>query len=122
MTKRRKNLGKLGENLAKKALLKKGYKFITQNFSCRLGEIDLVFKDKDTLVFVEVKTRYSEDDCLPEEAVTPRKISSIKKAGQYFKITNPGLPDPLRIDVVAIELNPVGFKLKALRHFKNITG
>jgi len=77
--------------------------------------------DKDTLVFVEVKTRFSGSYGRPEEAVTPRKIHSLKRTAQYFKLKNPNLPDSLRIDVVAIELDQKKQTLKELRHFQNIT-
>lgn len=121
MTKKRKNLGKLGENLAKKLLLNKGYKFIEQNFRSRFGEIDLIFQDEDTLVFVEVKTRYSDEYGIPEEAVTKYKIRSIARTGDYFKLLNPEYPESLRIDVVAIEINPSTLRLKAIRHLISVT-
>ena len=121
MSKRKKNLGKLGEQLAKKLLQNKGYKFIIENFHCRFGEIDLIFQDKETLVFVEVKTRWSNKFGIPEEAITPRKIKSIVKTGEYFKTLHSQLSKSLRIDAVAIELTPDNFKLKSVRHIKSIT-
>ena len=57
MTKERLNLGKLGERLALKKIKRLGYKYITSNYRCRLGEIDLIAKDGDCLVFIEIKTR-----------------------------------------------------------------
>lgn len=118
---RRKSLGNLGENLALKYLKNKGYKFIDRNFRSRFGEIDLIFQDDKTLVFVEVKTRFSHSYGKPETAVTPRKINSIIKTGQYFKLLHPDLPESLRIDVVAINLDPKEKKLLSLKHIKNIT-
>ncbi len=50
-------LGKLGEELAKSFLIEKGYEYLESNYSCRFGEIDLVMKKEDRIVFVEVKTR-----------------------------------------------------------------
>ena len=120
---RKKSLGKLGENLAAKYLQKnKGYKFIKRNFTSKFGEIDLIFQDKDVLVFVEVKTRFSKSFGPPEEAVTPYKIKSIIKTGQYFKLLHPKLPEALRIDVVAIKLDSEEEKLLSLRHIRNVTG
>ena len=120
---RRKSLGNLGENLALKHLQKnKGYKFIERNFRSKFGEIDLILQDKDVLVFVEVKTRFSQSFGNPEEAVTPWKIRSIIKTAQYFSLKHPKLPESIRIDVVAIDLDPKKEKLLNLRHFKNITG
>jgi putative endonuclease len=61
--------GKLGERAAKKHLQKLGLKFLTANFKSDRGEIDLVLRDNDCLVFVEVKTRSSEDWTRPAAAV-----------------------------------------------------
>jgi len=118
---RRKSLGNLGENLALKHLKNKGYSFIDRNFKSFFGEIDLVLQDKKTLVFVEVKTRFGKSFGNPEEAVTPRKVQSIIKTAQYFKILHPETPESLRIDVVAIDLDPKKEELLQLRHIKNIT-
>ena len=118
---RRKSRGNLGENLALQFLQNKGYKFIDRNFHSSFGEIDLIFQDKETLVFVEVKTRFSLAFGLPEQAVGFKKIKAIIKTGQYFKQKNPSLPDSLRIDLIAIKLDKEGKKLLSLKHFKNIT-
>lgn len=118
---RKKSLGNLGENLALKHLKNKGYKFLERNFRSKFGEIDLICQDSQTLVFVEVKTRFSKDYGNPEEAVTQVKINSIIKTGQYFSLLHPSLPESLRIDVVAINLEPETTKLLSLKHIKNIT-
>jgi len=116
-----KNLGKLGERLALKYLQNKDYQLITQNFRCRLGEVDLILRDKKQIVFVEVKTRFSKKYGLPEEAVTASKQTSIIKTANYFLLLHPKLSDCFRIDVIAIELEPKTSKLTAVRHYKNIT-
>lgn len=118
---RRKSLGNLGENLALKHLQNKGYKFIERNFKAKLGEIDLIFRDKNTLVFVEVKTRYGEKFGSPEDAVSKGKIGAIEITAQYFKLLHPELPDSLRIDVVAIDLEHKEKRLLRLRHYQNVT-
>ena len=118
---RKKSLGNLGENLALKRLQNKGYKFVERNFRSNYGEIDLIFLDKDILVFVEVKTRFSESFGEPAEAVTDYKIRSIIKTGQYFKLKNPSFPDSLRVDVVAIDLDPKTKKILSFEHFENVT-
>lgn len=115
------NLGLLGEKLALQYLNNKSYKFIKANFRSRFGEIDLIFQDNNILVFVEVKTRFDDSFGPPEAAVTPYKIRSIIKTGQYFKLLNPKLPDSLRIDVIAIIYDINQHCLKSLRHIKNIT-
>jgi len=96
-------VGNRGENEACKFLKRQGYKIIARNFHNRTGEIDIVALDHNVLVFVEVKTRFSYTYGLPEESVTPQKINSIVRTGQYFKLLNPQTPDLMRVDVVAID-------------------
>jgi len=99
-------IGQLGENIAAKYLKRHGYKIIDRNFrSRRWGEIDIVATKDDTLVFVEVKARVGTKYGQPVEAVTPFKLRALKRAGQYYKLENPDLPDALRIDVVSIVLD-----------------
>lgn len=121
MTKYCKNLGKIGEQRAAEYLQKKGYQILQKNFSSKLGEIDIIVHDENCLVFIEVKTRWSDQYGLPEEAVTLRKIKSIIKTGEYFKLLNPKTPNLMRIDVIAVELSKKG-TLYSLRHLKNVTG
>ena len=78
----KKEFGNWGEKYAWNLLKKAGYRFLTKNFRCKLGEIDIVAIDRDTLVFVEVKTRYSRKFGKPEEAVTKRKLRKIKQVGE----------------------------------------
>lgn len=113
------SLGKLGEDLAKQYLLDQGYSFITANFHSKAGEIDLVFQDTDTLVFVEVKTRHTVEYGPPEEAVTPWKLKAIIRTGEYFKTLHPEFPKLLRVDVIAIDLTSIK---PTLRHLENVTG
>ena len=115
---RKADLGKKGEEIAVKYLEKSGYKVLEQNFRKRYGEIDIIAQDKDTLVFVEVKTRFSEKYGPPEEAVTPRKLKQIAKTGQFYKLLYPELPDLLRIDVLAVDFDFRG-EFKEIRLIKN---
>ncbi len=96
--------GDLGENFAKELLVSSGYKIVTSNFRSLFGEIDIIAVKDGVLVFVEVKTRWSNKFGAPEEAVDKRKLGKIKKAGEFFSLTHPTLPKKLRIDVVAIEV------------------
>src|ERR1043165_6409374 len=76
-------LGARGENLACRFLRKNGYKILYRNFKGRTGgEIDVVCRDRDTLVFVAVKTRTSEDFGRPLGAVTREKRNRIARGGQ----------------------------------------
>ncbi len=112
--------GQSGEKLAVEFLKKQGFKIIEINFKCRFGEIDIVAQEKDTLVFVEVKTRSSNQFGLPEEAVGYRKIQHIIKSAQIYRSTHKNLPVGDRIDVVAIEKE--GNAIKRLELIRNITG
>lgn len=96
--------GRLGEDIASKFLVQKGYKIITRNFKSRFGEIDLIAIKANVLVFVEVKTRWSDKFGSPVEAVTPWKILKIRKTAEYYTMLNPNLPERQRIEVVAIEV------------------
>ena len=110
----KRKLGQLGEQQAKKYLKNKGYHFIAQNFHTKFGEIDLIFKDDDQIVFVEVKTRSSNYTGLPEEAITSKKISHLKKTIDIFYLKHLKLSRFARIDAISI----MGNKIK---HIKNIT-
>jgi len=118
------NLGGIGEKLAVNLLRKKGYQILEKNFRSKLGEIDIIALDpsissgqiESTLVFIEVKTRWSKSFGPPEEAVTPRKIRSIIKTGQYYRLLHPQLPEALRIDVVAVDLTEGVGKVRLIKN------
>lgn len=96
-------LGTRGENLASQFLKRNGYKVLYRNFKGRTGgEIDLVCRDRDTLVFVEVKTRTREDFGRPLEAVDREKRKRISRGGlAWLRLLDD--PDVLfRFDVVEV--------------------
>lgn len=94
--------GSGGEDQASKYLISKGYKILKRNFKTKIGEIDIVAKDGDVIVFVEVKTRKNDYFGLPREAVTPTKQRKIRMvATQYLKL-NGGLNQLCRFDVIDI--------------------
>lgn len=97
--------GKVGENLAVNYLKKSGYRIIETNFSCKLGEIDIIAKDGKTLCFVEVKFRQNDFYGSPLDAVDKRKVSKITKTAQYYCLINHIKDVPLRIDVVGVVCN-----------------
>lgn len=91
-----------GEDMAYKYLISKGYKILARNFKTKIGEIDIIAKDKGVIVFVEVKTRKSDFFGLPREAVTPSKQRKIRMvATQYLKLHG-GLEQVCRFDVIDI--------------------
>ena len=100
-----KMVGILGEELAACFLAKAGYRILLKNYRSRLGEIDLVAKDRETLVFIEVKTRRSLAAGDPSESVTAFKQRQIVKTAQCY-LKSLRLEDiPCRFDVVSILLN-----------------
>lgn len=120
---RKKLLGKHGEDLAVSFLKKQGYKILERNFQKGYGEIDIVAKENDTLVFVEVKTRTSTEFGSPLEAITPWKLKALIRSCQFYKSFHPELPESLRIDLVAISLSPAGGGgVEKIELVKNITG
>ena len=79
-------LGESGEQLAVEFLSSKGYKILERNFKSKLGEIDIVAKDKKTICFIEVKTRSNLEKGLPQESITMRKQHQISKTAlSYLK-------------------------------------
>lgn len=95
--------GNYGETLACNYLKKLGYKILERNFRIRGGEVDIVCRDKDYLVFVEVKTRYSHQFGIPSESITPWKIKAlIKTAEFYIQKINWG-DQGYRLDLVSVD-------------------
>jgi putative endonuclease len=109
--------GELGERAAKQHLRKLGLKFLTANFRSARGEIDLVFRDADCLVFVEVKARSSEDWVRPAAAVNARKRRLLSQAAlDYLRLLkNP--PVRVRFDIVEVLLRDG--KVGEVRHLPN---
>jgi len=97
-------LGEKGEELAVEFLRKKGYKIKVRNFKTRIGEIDIIAGDGDTLVFVEVKTRESLEYGHPFEAVNIRKRKKIASVALLYLKRFEELP-PCRFDIVSIFIN-----------------
>lgn len=94
-------LGERGEGLAVKFLKRKGYKLIKQNYKTPIGEIDIIARDGETLVFVEVKTRESIEYGHPFEAVNWRKKRKIEKVALLYLKRLKEIPS-CRFDVVSI--------------------
>ena len=109
--------GKLGERAAKKHLQRQGMKFLAANFRSRRGEVDLVFRDADCLVFVEVKTRSSEDWVRPAARVDAGKRRRLSQCAlDYLRLLkNP--PIKIRFDIVEVLLQDGA--VREIRHLPN---
>ena len=104
----RQQVGKLGEKAARKFLKKQGYRIRETGFRCHHGEIDIIAQKKDSLVFVEVRTKISLDFGTPEESITQAKKEKLIASALTYTTTHQNLPSLWRIDVVAIELDDKG--------------
>lgn len=109
--------GKLGEAAAKKHLRRAGLKFLTANFKSDRGEIDLIFRDQDCLVFVEVKTRSSEAWVRPAAAVNARKRRLLSQTAlDYLRLLkHPNIKT--RFDIVEVLLRDG--RVNEVRHLPN---
>ena len=119
MEKYNKKIGVAGEKAAAKYLKKKGYKIIDTNYFVRGGEIDIIAQKDGYVVFVEVKTRTSNDFGTPVEAVGYTKQQRIRNAARFYMMGN-GEVD-IRFDVVGVVCDVIGNKIKVteIEHIVN---
>ncbi len=96
--------GKIGEEIAKNYLERKGYKIIERNFRCRQGEIDIIAMYSGKLIFIEVKTRRSEKYGKPAEAVNGVKQKNMINAARYYLYKTGQGNKFIRFDVVEVKL------------------
>lgn len=114
----KKTLGQRGEAAAARFLRRRGYKIVARGDRKGPGELDLVAVEGRTVVFVEVKTRQSEDHGHPAEAVGPAKQRRLTRLAVTFLKRHGLLEYPSRFDVVAITW-PAGQRRPKIEHFKD---
>jgi putative endonuclease len=102
VSKSRINLGKCGEELATAYLKQKGFRIIIRNYRQKTGEVDIIAKDGNTLVFIEVKTRSSLLFGQPFEAVTAAKQTQLNRIALDYMTRNRITNQAARFDVVSI--------------------
>ena len=102
MSKENYSSGRKGEDEASIFLESQGYRIIFRNYKTRFAEIDIIAREKNTICFVEVKSRSDERFGLAQEAVTPAKQAKISKAALRFLQENNLMESRSRFDVVAI--------------------
>ena len=100
----RQSLGKLGENLACAALTQRGYAIIATRYRTKLGEIDIVARDGDTTVFVEVKARAGDEFGGAAAAVTPWKQRKVALMAMDYLGRHRLEDQPCRFDVVTVDV------------------
>lgn len=116
MTQDRLSLGKKGEELAIERLRALKYRVLERNFKCPLGEIDIIARDKNMLVFIEVKTRATRDFGGPAAAVHERKQRQLSKVALLYLNQKKLFNIPARFDVVAVELLPPAPRIEVIQN------
>jgi putative endonuclease len=115
---KRKTTGMIGEKLAAAFLTRQGYEIIETNYRCKEGEVDIIAKDGEFLVFVEVRAKNNNKFGTPEESITARKKGHLRNVSARYLETHDDLPTQWRIDFVAVELDGYG-NTKRLEVIKN---
>jgi putative endonuclease len=100
-----KSIGNCGENIAEKYMKNLGYFILEKNFRCKIGEIDIIAKDKDYIVFVEVKSRFGVMYGTPSEAVNKSKQYKIYKTAQMYILKKKLFCSNFRFDVIEVIFN-----------------
>ena len=104
MTREKQTKGARGEESAAEFLRVQGYRILERNYRCPLGEVDIIARDGNTIVFVEVKTRTSERFGSPQAAIGPQKQKRMTAIALYY-LKGQGWPGkPARFDVAAVSL------------------
>lgn len=112
---RRHIIGREGEEIVTDYLLKNKYEIIERNFECRQGEIDIIARDEEEIVFIEVKTRTNSLYGLPSEAVNKIKQSHIKKVIKYYLYKNKLENSFVRIDVIEVKINKGNYYINHIK-------
>ena len=121
MTQDRLHVGRLGEDLALKKLKELGYRCIARNYRCALGEMDLIARDGETLVFVEIKTRRDRSLAYAKEAVDERKKRQLSKVALAYMKAEDCCDVKSRFDVVAISLHGNTKQIEVIQNAFDLT-
>jgi putative endonuclease len=100
-----KELGSAGERMAAEFLRRKGYRILERNYRTPYGEIDLIARDKQEIIFIEVRTRRQEKFGTPTESLTRDKISHWERAASFYLQKENGFDRPFRFEFVGIDLS-----------------
>ena len=114
--------GRIGEEIAKKYLLEKGFEIIEQNYSIDVGEIDIIALHNNWLVFVEVKLKVGDQFGSPEEMISKGKIWQIRRVAEMWLLNNEKmrrLHPQQRIDAVCI-VTDTDYNVESLKYYDNI--
>lgn len=112
-----KKTGAIGEKAAEEFLRKKGYQILERNFQTRFGEIDIICRKNNVVIFIEVKTKSGDAFGEPWEMVNRHKLQQVKNMGEVWNIKNnwQGL---CRVDVVGVWLD--GGEVDKIEHWEDV--
>jgi putative endonuclease len=116
MTQDRLSLGKKGEELAATKLKAMKYQILERNYRCPLGEMDIIAREKGSLVFVEVKTRATKDFGGPAAAVHERKQRQLSRVALLYLNQKKIRDIPARFDVVAVDLSGMEPRIEVIQN------
>ena len=115
MTHERQKTGQLGEDAAVRFLQAKGYKILERNFRCSFGEMDIIARQGDELVFIEVRSRRSEGFGDPAESVGAVKQRKLSRIALHYLQKHDLLDTKARFDVLGIRVRPEGQEIELVR-------
>lgn len=116
----KRNIGKAGEEAAVSYLQQReGWHIVETNYTCPLGEIDIVAREGETLVFIEVRSTGSAHFALIEESINRRKQKKIKQVAAYYAKERKVANAPCRIDVFLVEIDPKTLDEREIRWIEN---
>ncbi|SMP68827.1 putative endonuclease [Desulfonatronum zhilinae] len=104
--------GQAGEDAAVQLLKEKGFQILERNWRCQSGEVDVICQDRDTVVFVEVRTRGACPRTSPAQSVNRSKITKLTRAASYYLSRRDWWERPCRFDVVAVIHTAQGHRLE----------
>ena len=114
----RSQLGTRGEAAARQYLEAKGYQVVEMNYRCRWGEIDIIARHEDTLVFVEVRSRRYLTYGTPQESLSRKKMERLIATAETYRQSCCGLPEQWRIDLAAVRVGRRG-QVAEITHLEN---
>lgn len=110
------HIGAYGESLAKNYLRDNGYLIIDENFTCKIGEIDLIAKDGDYICFIEVKSRYNTNFGSPLDSINYNKRKKIQRIAEYYILLNKLEKNHFRFDALEIFLKDTSYHLNLIKN------
>lgn len=113
-------IGEIGEKIAVMYLKKEGYYIVERNYRNKFGEIDIIAAKDDCTIFIEVKSRSSENYIELSQSLYFKQLHRIRRAAIYYFAENNLHLSLIRFDLIALQIDSAAKKIDKLKHFKNI--